>query len=179
MKRKNNKSFRAAFCGIITALTAVMLMLVPVLPVMLYCAPVLAGFCAAAAAEEFGVTYSLGVYIAASILSFLLAADKEAVLVYILLTGAYPSVSVIIEGRLKKLLPKLAVKLAVINAGLFAYYFSAVYLVGVPKESFGSDAVRWIFLVVGNAVMLIYDKATKNALLIYKHKLRKRLMNEK
>ena len=49
----------------------------------------------------------------------------------------------------------------------------------VTFVTFGSDAVKWKFLVVGNAVMHIYVKATKNAMLIYKHKLRKRLMNEK
>ncbi len=174
--KKEKKSYRMALCGILTALSVVFLMLVPVLPIMLYCAPVLSGLCAAIAAEEFGVRYSLGVYTASSVLSLLLAADKEAVLVYVLLSGLYPVIRLTVNGErykvFKKTAPRIAVKLLLINAGLFAYYFSAVYLFGIPKDSFGSVWVRWMFLIVGNVIMLLYDRAIGNALLVYKHKLR-------
>ena len=125
MKKKKTdnikaNSMRAALCGILTALSVVLLMLVPVIPIMLYCAPVLSGLCVAVAADEYGKGYSFGVFAAASILSFLIAADKEAVLVFILLAGAYPIIRYIVEASDKNKVFKLAVKLGFINLSIIA-----------------------------------------------------------
>lgn len=176
-------SVRAALCGVLTALSVVFLLLVPVVPAMLYCSPVLAGMCTAIAAKEFGAGWSLGVFISVSLLSFLLVADKEAVLVYIFLAGAYPILKYVLESSRRKALSKtalrLAVKLIYINAAMLAYYFLAVYLFAIPQESFGGRVMKWAMLVFGNVIMLVYDRAIGNILLIYEHKLRKRLMSGK
>ena len=169
----------AAFCGILTALAVVFMLLVPVIPVMLYCAPVLSGLCVAIAADEFGVRYSFCVYLAASILSFLLAADKETALVFILLAGAYPVLKfALAESKLhifERRSARIVVKLLYINAACISYYFAATKLFGIPESSFGAKLYKVIFLFAGNAIMLCFDRAIDNALLIYRLRIRDKL----
>lgn len=169
-------SVRAAFCGILTALATVFMLLVPVIPVMLYCSPILSGICVAIAAEEFGGRYAFGVYLAASILSILLVADKEAVSVFVLLAGAYPVLKYALDHAKRQFIGKFAVKLAVkliyINAACAAYFLSAVLLLGVPRESFGSSLMLFVFLLLGNIIMLAYDKAIDGMTAVYKIKFR-------
>ena len=165
-------SVRAAMCGVLTALAVVFLLLVPILPVLLYCSPVLAGLCTAIACEEFGARYSLGVFVSVSVLSLLFVADKEAVLVFILLTGSYPILKHLLDSSKNDLLQKrpipLFIKLAYVNAACITYFFAATRLFGIPADSFGVRALKIVFLIVGNIIMLIYDKSIENIMRIYK-----------
>lgn len=174
-----DSAVRAAFCGILTALAVVFMLLVPILPVMLYCAPVLSGLCVALAAEEFGARMAFGVYAASSILSFMLVADKEAVLVFILLAGVFPVLKFALESSrfcvTKKRAVQFIIKLLYVNAACIAYFFAATRLVGIPEDSFGTPIVRIAFLIFGNLIMLAYDRATDNVIKIYKARFRNKL----
>ena len=176
-------SVRAAYCGILAALAVVMLLTVPVVPVMLYCAPILSGVCVAVAAEEFGWKYAFAVYAAVSLVSLMVVADKEAVCVFVLLSGAYAVIKAALKGGNDKLIGKFAVifitKLAYINVACVAYYFIAVVLLGVPRDSFGGAKFAAVLLIVGNIVMLAYDKAIDSMIAVYKIKLRKHIMKGK
>ena len=184
-------SVRAALCGILSALAVVILMSVAVVPVMLYCAPILSGLCVAIAGEEFGWKYTFGVYAAASFLSLLLVADKETVCVFVLLSGAFTVLKYILNCNVNNKsdkntdkfidnrIGKFIVKLAYINLACVSYYFAAVMLLGVPKDSFGGSVMLIVFLIAGNIVMLAYDKAIDGVIAVYKIKFRKHIMKGK
>ena len=163
-------SVRAAFCGILTALAVLFMLLVPVLPILVYCCPLLSGLCVAFAVEECGVRHSFGVFAAASILSLILVADKEAVIVFILFTGAYPILKNIVKSV--KTPGRIAVKLLFINAAAVAYYFAATAVFAVPRDSFGDAPI--LLLLLTNVIMLIYDKVIDKYCLVYRNRFRKK-----
>lgn len=117
--KKLNPSVRAAFCGILTSLAVVFLLIVPLMPIAVYCCPVLSGICVALAAEELGVKSASMVYFAASALSVIIVADKEAVSVFILLMGVYPLLRKLISNISLKIC--LIIKLIYINAARNGY----------------------------------------------------------
>ncbi len=166
---------RVAFCGILTALAAVFMILVPVLPVLMYCCPLLSGMCVAIAAKEYGARYAVLVYTAASIVSILLVADKEAVSVFVLLMGAYPILSYV----LKKLSfgVRISIKLVYINVAAMLYYFICVLILGIPEDSFGS--LPFIMLAAANLIMLMYDRAIESVVTVYEKRFRKKIMKGK
>lgn len=171
-EKKLRPSVRAAFCGILTSLAVVFLLIVPLVPIAVYCCPVLSGICVALAAEEFGVKYASMVYFAASVLSMIIAADKEAVSVFVFLMGAYPILRKLTTNLSLRI--RLIIKLVYINIASAAYYFAAVMILGVPRDSFG--AAPLILLAAANVLMLTYDKAIRNIMLLYTVKFRKRIL---
>ena len=84
------KSRQVAFGAMVAALSLVLMMLTAVLPVGTYALPCFAGILLVIIVIEFGVPWAVGVYAGVSILSFLLASDKEAALYYTLILGIYP-----------------------------------------------------------------------------------------
>lgn len=166
---------RTAFCGILTALASVFMILVPVLPVLMYCCPLLSGMCVAIAAKEYGARYAAFVYAAASIVSLLLVADKEAVSVFVLLMGAYPILSYVLKKRSFGV--RISIKLVYINSAAIIYYFICVLLLGIPKDSFGS--LPLIMLAAANLIMLMYDRAIESVAVVYERKFRKKIMKGK
>ena len=167
-------SVRAAYCGILTALAVMFMILITVLPIMMYVCPILSGMCIAIAAKEFGIRYSVGVYLAISILSVLIVADKEAVSIFILLLGVYPVLKFALEKKVKSRFAVIAVKFIYINAACFAYFYLAVGLLGVPLESFGK--VPFLMLALSNFIMFMYDKIIDKYCGIYYNKFRKKIM---
>ena len=174
-KKSSVTGYRTALCGILTALAVTVMLIAPLFPIMIYCCCLISGVCVALAAEEFGAEYGAFVYIAASVLCALLAADKDAAASFILLIGVYPVV--------KKLASKLSraacavVKLMFVNAASVLYYFAAVKLIGVPADSFGKFPV--LMLIPANAVMIMYDLSLNSLIVLYNKKLRKKIMKGK
>jgi len=84
---------------------------------------------------ECGGLYSLLMYIAASVLGFLIVPDKSCVILYTFLFGAYPFIKHFSEKvRFKTL--RWLIKILCINALVFTLYFlfSSVLLAFVPGD---------------------------------------------
>ena len=161
-------STKLAFCGVAAALASALMFLTGLIPIATYALPALAGLVSVVVVVEIGARWAWPVYGVSCVLSLLLAADKEAVVLYILFFGYYPILKAILE-RIKNKYLSLALKLLVFNAAMVAGFFAAVYLLSVPKESFVLFGIYlpWAFLAVGNLVFLLYDYVISGLVVAY------------
>lgn len=168
----NAHSIRLALCSMVVALCAAMMFLTGVIPVGLYAFPALAGIPNMFVVIEFGTGWAWAVYLAVSLLSFLLSADKEAVLLFFLLFGCYPVLKAVLEGRFPRRVSFL-LKFLFFNAAACAEFFAAVKILGVPQDSFTvfGVSVPWLFLILGNAAFLCYDYALSRLAVQYGRKI--------
>ena len=88
--QSRRQSRKAALCGMMAALTVVILCLGGMIPLATFACPILAMLCLIPAVCEYGPGTALILYGAASILALLLGPDKEIALLYAFL-GWYPA----------------------------------------------------------------------------------------
>ena len=79
-----------ALCGVIAALSIVLMAVGGLLGIGLYAAPMLAGLCLLPAGRFLGVKYHVMLWLVVSALSFLLVPDVEQNLMFLCLFGCYP-----------------------------------------------------------------------------------------
>ena len=168
-----NHSLRLAFCSMTAALGTAIMFLTGFVPIGTYVLPAFAGILSIFVVAEARTKWALSVYAVQSVLSVVLAVDKEAVLCFILFFGYYPILKAVLEGHLHLRWIRAAAKLAVFNAAVvFGFWFSVKFL-GVPMDSFlifGSH-VLWLSLLAGNFVFLVYDYAISLLVIEYYNRL--------
>ena len=165
------KTKRIAFCGLMAALSAVLLTLGGVLPLSTFVCPVLAMLPVAVSLEEAGKKGALGVYLSAAFLGMILCADREAAVFY-LLCGGYP----ILQRSVEKIRrpAAFAIKALAVNAALILTWLITTKLLGIED----SGATGWLLALtwlLGNAVFLLLDKALDKLAVLYRLKWRKNL----
>lgn len=138
------------------------------LPIATYALPALAGVLLISAVIELGKQWAFSVYGAVSLLSLILAADKEAVLLFILFFGYYPVVKAVLEKGSRKWMAYIW-KFLIFNAAMIGTFFASVYILGNPMEEFtlGGVFLPWILLLLGNGVFLLYDYAISGVVFFY------------
>ena len=174
MTQNSKKSSKTAVGGVITALSIVLMFLTSVIPTLTYALPAAAGFLITLIVIEIDKKWALGVYVAVSLLSVLLIADKEAAVMYIMFFGYYPIVKAIFEKHFHSML-LWVLKFAVFNVGDVAAFFISTYVFLVPfeeMEKYGAIAA-WGLLAAGNVIFLLYDFAMTNLIRLYLIKWRK------
>lgn len=166
------QSLKIALCGIIAALSTVVMFLAGVLPVVTIALPALAGCLLIAVVTEVGPFWGLGVYAVCGALSLLLIPDREAALFYLLFFGYYP-VLIAFLGRIGNKVLRYAVKLLVFNAAAVCEALAAVFILGIPLDSvfFLGPWTPVVLLVLANLVFLLYDRALDGLILLYIHRL--------
>ena len=87
---RKTESQKIALCGVLSALSVVVLLVGNVLQIGTYAAPMLASFLLIPVLEDYGKKYALLLYAVVSLLSLFLVPDKELVLFYVLVLGYYP-----------------------------------------------------------------------------------------
>ena len=167
-----NNSMTVAFCGIVAALSAVLMFLTGLVPVATLAIPAIAGCLLIPVVVESGLSWGFGVYAVCSVLSFLLAADREAALFYVLFFGYYPALYAVL-GRVKNKVLRILAKLLVFNAAVVIETLISIYLLGIPLEtiSFLGPFTPVVLLVLANAVFLLYDSALNGLILLYVHRI--------
>ena len=88
------QSRKTAFCGVLAALSVVLMLLGSALQVGTYAAPMLAAFLQIPVLEEYGSRSALLLYTASAVLALLLVPETELALFYLLAVGYYPSLRV-------------------------------------------------------------------------------------
>lgn len=163
-----NQSGKVAFGGIITALCTVLMILTGFIPFGTYALPAIAGVLMIVVVLELGANWAWAIFAAVSVLSFLLAADTEAKIMFILFFGYYPILKAAIE-RIGKPVLSYILKFAVFNVAMVASFLLLVYVFGVPKESYTVFNINMpvVFLALGNVVFLIYDYAVSTLIMTY------------
>ncbi len=172
------QSRRVALCGVLCALSVVLLLVGNVLQIGTYAAPMLASLLLIPAGEEYGPRAALLLYLATSVLGVLLVPDKELALFYALVLGYYP----VLRGALARIRPaplRWAAKLACFNAAALAMYalLLAVFAAPALRAEFSAmgRGIPAALLGLGNAAFLLYDLALSRLTRLYRARLRRHL----
>ena len=171
MKRNTNPSWPVALCGMVVALSVVLMLLGAILPIAMFIAPAAGGLLIGAVAEECGRRYAWITYGAASVLGVLFVPDKETALFFVALLGYYP----LVKPRLDRIRPaplRVGAKLLLCNGAVLLLY-GLLYLLfpaGQGSDAFQLAAVALaaVTLAIGNAAFLLFDRALANLLRVYK-----------
>ena len=126
---RKTESQKIALCGVLGALSVVLLLLGSALQIGTYAAPMLVSFLQIPVLEEYGGKYALLLYITVSILAVLLVPETELALFYALVMGYYPVLRKAMQ-RVKSTLLRWITKFAVFNAGTVLMYLVLFALLG-------------------------------------------------
>lgn len=176
MKRK---TFLTALCGLLTALSVVIMLPTLIIPIFTYLSPMIAGIVMCLVMYVADKKWALGVYFAVSAVSLIILTDKEAALMYVTLFGYYPLIKPVTEKCKKPV--TILLKALLFNGSFVLTALCAVYIFSVPEEEyteFGKFAVP-LFLVLTNTAMFLYDFALTKYEPILKGLAKKLLKNIK
>ena len=156
---------KITFCGIITALSVVF-MLLSYFPYLTYAVPAVTGLLMMIIVIEINTRWAFAAYAAASVLVFIFA-EPESKLMYICLFGYYPILKALIE-RLHKPAAEWLLKLV---------YFVFAKLFGISLDDFNTFGRYGVyaFLAAGNAVFVLYDIAVSRMAMFYMNTLHMRI----
>lgn len=143
---------RMATCSMMAALSVVLMVLGAILELGMYACPLFAGLCFIPIGQKYGRKYHITLYVASSILCFLLVPNMEENLMFVGLFGWYPIVRPSLQ-KLPKLLTWIA-KLLIFNVVVIAIEWLVMTIL-VPEVM--GDALLWVLLILGNITFLAYD----------------------
>lgn len=171
-----NKSFRVAFCGLVSALALVLMLSTAIIPVATYAFPCFAGFLLIAVVVEFGEKWALAAYFVISVLSVFLAGDKEAVVYFIAFLGFYPVVKSFIE-RIPSKAIQYVIKYVIFTACMIGAFTVCKFILKLPDEEFTIMGfyVPWAFLAAAEIIFFIYDKCVTVLVIKYITSIRTKL----
>lgn len=151
------KTKNTAVCGLMTALSVVLMMLTTLIPVFMYVIPIVTGLLVVFVADVTDKKWGTGVYFSTAFLSLLLITDKEAALTYALFFGYYPLIKDFIEKLPKFIswsLKLLVFNLSAIGIGVISFYVFGVS--GDEYNEFGKFTIP-VLLIMANAAFILYD----------------------
>ena len=130
---------------------------------------------------ELGYGAAFSVYAVVSILSALVAPDKEAAMFFIMFLGFYPIIKGILEGKIKSKPIRILLKFALFNVCMVAAYFVGKFLLGIPDDSFVIFGVflPYVFLALGNVFFIVYDYCITVIIIQYLNRLRPKVFKKK
>ena len=148
-------SMKLALCGVMAALSTVLLFLTGAAPVATLALPAIAGCLLIPVVVEVGLPWAFGVYGVCSVLGVFLAPDRQALLFYVLYVA----------------------KLLVFNAAMALEVLLSVYLLGIPFESFAilGPLGPVLLAVLANVVFIVFDRALEGLIVQYLHRLHPRM----
>ena len=169
---RKTESQKIALCGMLGALSVVLLLLGSALQIGTYAAPMLAAFLLIPVLEEYGTRYALTLYVCVAILAVLFVPETELALFYVLVMGYYPVLRVKLNG-VKSTLLRWVLKFAVFNAGTVLVYL--LLFAQLVQHGIGMLAA---LLAAGNLSFWLCDRAlaalTRYYHVILKPKLKKK-----
>ena len=167
-ERSRRQSRKAALCGMMAALSVVILCLGGLIPLATFACPMLAMICLVPGACGCGTGTASMLYAAVSILALLLCPDKEAALLYLFL-GWYPGVRARLDAVPKPV--RWLVKCALFTLSVTVMYVLILYLFrleAVVEEFAGyTGAMTAALLVLGNALFLLFDQLLARMIAVY------------
>ena len=172
MSKQRNLATTISVCGLFAALSVV-IMLASYLGVTTYAVPALAGALLIIIYLEFGVKSAFTVYIAVSVLSFLLC-EKEASLCYLFLFGYYPFLKAYIE-KIKSKAVQWVIKIVLFTVSFSAVTLLGIFVLGIPisEMNFGYGNIGLILFAAALEVMFVlYDIALTKVVTLYLVKYR-------
>ena len=168
---RKTESQKIALCGVLSALSVVVLLVGNVLQIGTYAAPMLASFLLIPVLEDYGKKYALLLYAVVSLLSLFLVPDKELVLFYVLVLGYYPVLRVRLNNIRRGVLRWMA---------KFGCFNAAVIVVLAPPElvqEFAAEGTPMLLalLALGNLSFWLCDRALTAITPLYRQRIAPRL----
>lgn len=159
---------KAALCGILAALSTVVMFFTGIIPVATLALPAIAGCLLIPVVAEVGISWGFGTFAVCAGLSFLLAPDREAALLYLLFFGYYPVLTGVLD-RVKNKTLRYVLKLLIFNAAVVTETLLAVFMLGIPWETveFLGKATPLVLLLLANLVFVLYDRALNGLIALY------------
>lgn len=163
------RSAKVAIGGVFSAVS-LLFMLLTLFPYATYALPALAGVFLLPVALECGVRWSFAAYAAVTFLSFLVVPSLEAKMMFAVFFGYYPALKLLLD-RLSKV-PRWLLKLAVFNTAMVVGYLLLLFVFGLDMDTFVLFGVNLplVFLLLGNVVFWIYDRALVSIVIMYHEK---------
>lgn len=154
---RNGAAKKMAVCGVTAALALVIMCLGGLIPVATYLCPMLCALLLSIVLRLCGSRLCWVWYATVSVLSILMAPDKEAAAVFLFL-GYYP----IVKPRLDGLRFGWFWKLALFNVSIGAMYGLLIFLFGMRElldssEELGTVMLA-VMLVLGNITFFLLDR---------------------
>ena len=148
-----------AVCGMMAALSVVLMFITTFVSVLVYVLPIATGLIVFFVSEFADKKWASGVFFTTAFLSLVLLTDKEAGLTYTLFFGYYP----LIKHSLEKLPKALSwvVKLIVFNIAAVLIGVLGVVVFGISAEEykeFGEFTIP-VLLGLANIAFILYDIA--------------------
>ncbi|MDE5564945.1 MAG: hypothetical protein K2I93_07295 [Oscillospiraceae bacterium] len=178
----NHISYRVALGGIVSAFCLMGMFLTGVFPLLYLVLPMISGLLLLIVVEEVGTHWAWLTYAAVGLLSLFVTFDKEAALIFIMFFGCYPILTLYLN-RIKLKGSQLLIKLVLFNVCMVAYFYLNVYVFGLKDllEAF-EDWGKYggvILLAVLNPFFLMYDHSLPGLLLLYRMRLKPRILGKK
>lgn len=170
------ESSKAALCGIISALSVVIMLSTYLSPFLVYTAPAFAGLLLLLILNEIGYSWAIGTYFSISIVSLFIIADKESAVFFIFFFGFYPIIGYFFMNKLKNKVISWLLKIIVFNLSCFSAIIVCIFVLGVSFEDIISEGVFFtsVFVILLNVLFVVYDVLLLRLQELYIKKLRKR-----
>ena len=169
---KNN--VKIAFCGVMSALAAVLLLL-SYFPYFTYAVPAIAGLVGLIVLIEINTKWSIITYVVTAVLA-LLFAEPEAMLMYVLFLGYYPILKSVIE-KINNKTVQYVVKFAVFNAAVILVYTVLAKIFGIYMGDvgvLGKYGIAFLF-ALANVTFYLYDIVLVRVANVYLMRLHKQV----
>ena len=164
-----NRTYPIALGGMLAAASVVIMSVGTIVPVATYAAPVVCMIVGQVVLKLCGSRIAWAWYAAVTILSALLAPDKEAAAVFAVL-GYYPILKPKLDGKKAKWLWKALF----FNGSILLLYWAALTLLGIRQlEAEFAElgrAMTAVLLVLGNVTFFALDRVLEKGLRIAKKK---------
>lgn len=168
-----------ALGGILAAAAIALMLFGSIIPFSTFSVPALASFCVIFMLIELGTPAAFLCYVAISVISMLIVADKEIALLFVCFFGYYPILKAFFEKKLKKPLAIIA-KLLVFNVSMCGLYYviTHVFIIESVLTEFEAYTKYFILLLLalGNVLLIVFDFALTRIISLYLFKLRDRLI---
>lgn len=174
---RKTESQKIALCGVLGALSVVLLLVGAALQIGTYAAPMLAAFLLIPVLDEYGPKYALLLYATVSILSVLLVPELELAFFYVFVIGYYPVLRQQL-ARIKSTLLRWVIKFAVFNGATVLVYLLLFALLGPAiLDEMLADGVGMLaaLLATGNLSFWLCDRAVGALTRYYRLILKKKL----
>lgn len=169
-------SMRIAYCGMLCALSVVLMLTGGLIPIMTYVSPLAAGVLLLPILLDFGAKSAWTAWGATALIVLMLGVDKEAAFFYLFL-GYYP----VLKWRIDRLPSKpvrLCIKAAIFASALAVMYSLLAFL--LHMEAVLADfaelgqVMTAVFFVLMVVCLLMYDRLLLPLMYLYDKKLRPR-----
>ena len=173
---------KTALCGMFGALSIVILLMGSIIPLATYMCPAIAAFLILPVVAEYGEKTGLTLYAAVSLLSLMLIAEKEFVLMYVCVFGLY-SVFKVRADRIKPKALQFVLKSVYTLLTTIASYALLLFVFPNPALMGEFDDFTTLLLIVFFALFvvtfLIYDFTAKVMFVLYRQRIRAKIFRNR